>query len=337
MRSSREVAEGLLDFRDEEFFGDIEESFGSLENQLLDLEFEGLAISAPRLVSADQEPSLPVVMATRKSLSRAYEVMQMDNCFFVSADLNTGEVVLAQAFPDLEQPLPGPVGPRPPLPPDIVEGATARLYLLDAYPRLGLPWRPRRMALTVVSYDWVSNTVEVELTGNHEPETGGARWVHPQPAQQPMDGEDEDLYPSYLQDDRNPEIPDDGLDFTIDTQLAKSAGLLVRGAFSLIARQCHVPEELESHAASDGRIYEVGAAVPATLAIVALDWKVPEQFECWALPAYASRAARPGDRISGCFAIDALADTKMRLAPGEYLAFMIMDGVVHGPVEFEMK
>ena len=109
---------------------------------------------------------LPVLWATRASNLRSWQVVGLRNSTIIVSDLISGKVSVHNAFfgpkkldyrdvPKSAQGSPKEV-PAP-------RGATASCEMLDLREVASLPWHPGRFAITLLMYDWLANTVEVEL------------------------------------------------------------------------------------------------------------------------------------------------------------------------------
>lgn len=124
-----------------------------------------VALGAPKTVALAKD-SLPVLVALRQTGQRAWEVDAKQNVKIVAVDMATGATYVGRPrvgrkHKRYQTPPPSMSGN----PPDdlnartIQSGVTRYDLRLDEF----VPWRPSRLALTVVVFDWVSNTVVVEL------------------------------------------------------------------------------------------------------------------------------------------------------------------------------
>ena len=79
----------------------------------------------------------------------------------------------------------------------------------------------------------------------------------------------------------------------------------------------------------------VATVVPVSFILTKKNWKVPWIFE-WGIPVLGDREIAVGDALSAAFAIP-LPQEKLRLmSPGEYAAYMVMEGRLYGPEEFSV-
>ena len=89
------------------------------------------------------------------------------------------------------------------------------------------------------------------------------------------------------------------------------------------------------HQFQNGQAKTVAAIVPVTLAVIAAGWETPRQFD-WAIPVYGEPLAI-GVPARGTFALDALATAQhLPLGPGNYVAYLELDGVVSAPQTFQV-
>ena len=142
------------------------------------------------------------------------------------------------------------------------------------------------------------------------------------------------VFPSYLPNSKTPKLTKPGLSFVIDTRFKDGIQLTVHGAFSTITKAHYIPETITTHIFADGKKHKVGAVVPLTLAIVGLDWDVPIRFD-WAIPVYSNQKIQPGAPLQGYFALDVLAKAGNKLPAGDYVAYVVMEGNIYGPVKFK--
>jgi hypothetical protein len=138
-----------------------------LMSELSKTSFKGIAIRAPRGIQLDDHSELPVILFSRSTGLRDWEVSFERNSTIVAVDLLSGRIFQGHAFAspkkrdfanaDLSM-----EGSRPDK--TEAESISTGAEKLDVKVLLSLPWHPTRYAITVITHDWVSNTVIVELT-----------------------------------------------------------------------------------------------------------------------------------------------------------------------------
>jgi hypothetical protein len=349
MNSQEQIASRFLNLTHEQFFGDDESFLGDIKWRLVDTDLRGLAINSPKVVTTDTTDQLPVVMATCKTGLRGWEVRQKQNCILVSVERETDTVHFGEVFMDIKEKtsrakLPEEKREKPD--PSSLAAAVAGAYRFDARRVGNIPWEPGKIALSVISYDWVSNTVEVELKAKEQKEPSDIIPKEVTPAPNPNAGatekwlfglleRDKQVFPSYVRNSKTPQPPaGQGLSFTIENPGKAGGRLLTCGAFVLKAESRYLPEMRISHKYADGQTRTVSAVVPMTFAIVGLDWPKPVRFD-WAVPVYSDKQVQAGEPIYGYFTIDVLAGSEIKLEDGNYAAYIIMDGITFGPRKFQ--
>lgn len=326
MDSKESIIKTILNFNDETFFNIDEDDLDERESDLIDLDFFGIAINAPKAVLTDSEDKLPLVMAARFSGDRDWDIPLSKNCILVGTNLNDGSVYFSKALVDEkalisrgEEEAPG----RSPKPPGLALAA-AQIMELAPKDRLPIKWETSTWALGLIYYDWPSNSVVVELIGEEDAAMGSAVAVTPDP--DPRGGA---FLPGFLPTNNTHAPPESGLIFSGEFNIVNEMQQLnIYGAFSVLTRDFHLPEEPFSHQFQDGTQKNVAAVVPITLALLRLDWDEPLQFE-WAVPVY-GEPLKKGMPAKGFFSIDVLTH-RPALAPSVYLCYLVMDGNIFGP------
>ena len=324
------VVAGVLTFSEPEFFAPSTALIETREAQLLDLDFEGVAVNAPGVIDTRRVQSLPVILAARFSGERDWDVPLKDNCLLFGTNLADGSVYFAPALTSRKDvtragKLKVPKGEKP-------EGlplAAAQIVPIDALTKLPMRWNTGVWALGVINYDRPSNVVNVELTGEEPLPSSGPRPINP-PFSPGLEGV---TLPSYIAMGKNPRQPESGVAFTLErVTIADTAHVHVYGSYCIKIREYLLPREETVHQLPTGRRERVAAIVPLTVALIALDSDLPLQFDC-AVPAYGASPLRAGDSVRGYFAIDL---TTLPNAPAvgdlDYQAYVLTGGYVYGPI-----
>jgi len=343
MSTSQEVANGILNLLDSEFFAD-SPNLGEREMRLVRSDFEGIAVNAPAVIDITKRQALPVVVGIGKTTRRQWEVYEPKNLSLVAWDPDTAQVYLSDASPPRVKRPPEEITSRMPPEPDeeppYAQTASVKMAV-RAKDRLELPWAPARLRLAAVHFDWLSNVVPVELRGEREPARGKLRKISPEPNPRAAEAERGLLkkpaipLPSYEATPLSPKAPPQGLAFTVASKLAASTSLPVYGSFSTQARQWHIDRSGTVHPGAGGRKLKVVAVVPVTLLVFTLDLPLPKRFD-WGVPVYAEGPVEAGSTIAGQFAIDALRGGTTRLASGQHTAYVVFDSGIYGPQPFSI-
>ncbi len=335
MLSTNDIITNILNLDEDEFFSADQSVLSPREEQLLDQEYLGVAVNAPRKIEIGSRDKLPLIMAVQFSGDRDWDMPLRDNCVLVGTNLRDGTVRFAKAFvsekelrsrSSLEK---EPKGPKP----SGLALDAAQLSELDVKGRLHIKWETGIWALGVIYYDWPSNTVVVELWGDEKPTPSPAMSVSPEP-----DPRGAAFLPCFLPTAKTPKSPESGLTFTGEFKVEdEKQQLNIFGSFAVRIRDFHLPAQKLVHQFHDGRQQNVAAVVPVTLAVLGLDWAVPIQFD-WAVPVYGEPLA-VGMPASGCFAINAFASghNTQTLSPGKYVCYLIMDGRIFGPKTLQVN
>ena len=345
MTNSEQVAASILKLRTDQFFAQ-EVDLSKQEFELLKAGFQGVAVNAPESIDAGKQTKLPLVVGIGKTTRRQWEVHEPKNLSLVAWTPETAKVFLADAAPPRVKRPPVEIVSR--MPPEPSEkppyGRTASIRRIeDVRASLSLPWQPGRIRLAVMHYDWLSNVVEVQLTGEQKPAKGAPVEVRPEPRPDAPEaqgglmgkvfGQAKITLPCYESTPLSPKLPAEGLALAVGAKLVASDHLPVYGTLAVRARDWHVREPGTVHLGMRGKKLQVVAVVPVTLLVFALDLPIPHRFD-WGVPVYGEAPARKGDVLRGNFAIDALAGGQMRLEAGTYQAYAICDTYIQGPQSF---
>lgn len=344
MVSSHEIKNSVLAVPEQRFFenagrelGNTGREFFDMEIALLRADFNGVAINAPTNIALKQQATLPILIAIRKTGLRGWEVPRNANCMLIATDLSQRTVYFSRVFHDTTPPnkIPMPEHKRPPPRPKPTDAnavsVSAGIDRIDARQVLSLPWEPGRYRFTVVVFDWMSNTVDVELTGG---KTTPAANVPPLKLN-PAAGTNHGL-PTFLANATTLPPAEKNLPnatFQVALASAPSSQLKVTGKFSIVADAFHLPVAPYKIKEADGQEKIVAAAIPTTLVLVRKGGSNPSPRN-WVLPVYADQPIKVGDRVEGYFSIDALAEDKSPLAAGDYVAYLVIEGHMVGPVAF---
>jgi hypothetical protein len=170
------------------FYVDDQGRFFTLQMQLNDFlgntptpETELLWINAPQAIDLNRRRDLALLLLRYASGARNWKVSTALNQYAIIQDLDKGtaraQLLAEQGEERSARPPPSGSG-RPPDPNTAQATATAlrRIYLREL---AKLPWQPTRLALTVVAYDALSNTVPVALAQDERAAPAPLATVHP--------------------------------------------------------------------------------------------------------------------------------------------------------------
>jgi len=331
MTTSQDIAERVLSIS-ESRYEDPDEDFTDRELALAETDWTGIAIAAPSAVDLSRQSEIPMLVARKHSGLRGAEVPNGQNSLLIAIDTTRRRIHIANMYPM-------PAGKTPvsnPSPPAMPTGASAIAEVslverMDARALLGLEVVPADYRITALTFDWISNSIAVRVTsdGAVAPSTAFA-------LSDPIAAGTRRGLPTWLATSESPTPTDSGtpaaafrmVPGTAPAPRLKAIGTItVTGDAMLVLKSPYVMDEV------GGVRKSVVAHVPATLAVVMKNGPGPIRRD-FVIPIYADRPVVPGDRLTGHFALDVLADGQAALQPGAYAAYLVLEGHTFGPVAF---
>ena len=259
-----------------------------------------LAIGAPSRVDLDRDTVIPVLIATRQNGYRQWMVDYGQNACVVVTDLNTGTVHTDRPFTmgkreDTPEPSQTPPGPD-------AKAATAvvtSVRRIDLRTALDIQWYPTRMAVTFLDYDWVSNTVTVDLVRQGQPqETAKPRHKS-----------------AFVK--ASPGIIPDSTGYSHPERVKRGDRIPVKA-------QVSIPEGDIAVCASLGP--EGGSLVAVSFFLMKLDQPDPARVDI-ATPLYGEGS----DMSQAAFEFDMIEALGAPPPTGEYLTYLVAGNVIAGP------
>jgi hypothetical protein len=272
-----------------------------------------LAIGAPAKVDIARRSGIPVLIASRLNALRMWEAEFNQNTWIVAADLDSGGVTNGQPFIMGKREmvtLPSMGGPRP----DSQDSATTytSVRAIELREFCAIEWRPSRLAVTVVYFDRVSNSVRLELTGEER-----------EPRHLPA------LSPTQFLTVSRPGAPaglaGQGLAVSVPATVAPGQQVLIRAAVSIPARSAAL-----RHAA-DG-----SSLLMASMLFLRKDARAMGRIDL-ALPAGLAGPAGPEQMVQSSFAFDARGQAGELDLAGSYQTYFVVGDRVGGPYPLEVK
>lgn len=334
MLATEDIVRGILNLNDNEYFNADSSVLGPRESKLLSQDFFGVAVNVPQEIDSDIHEKIPMIMAVRLSGDRDWDVRMATNCFVVGINMTNGHVLIGKAFvnekamkskhPETAIP------PKQPKPPGLAL-RMAQLSELDVAKRLQVPMQTGSWAFGVIYYDWVSNTVPVQLTGDEDLPVPQVRPVFPDPV---LDKSGKS--PCYLALNKTPALPNYGLSFTHEQYNDETHRTLnIYGSFNLKAKTQHLPEKDASHLYEGFGSQHIAATIPATMIVLGIDWENPIKID-WGIPVY-GESVEEGSPVQGYFSIDAYQNSHIQqLIPGTFFYYIVLDGCIYGPRSFQV-
>jgi len=343
MQEDRNLAVEMVRIPDQDYFQTDPARHSKLQHQLIVMNrYEGIVIGAPRIVDLDARNRLPVLWSTRETNLRAWKVIGPRNSTVVIADLATGRVGAHNAFfgpkkEDYRQMPRSGAGREA----DVVAptGATAQFELLDLREVANLPWQPGRLAVTVLSYDRRSNTVEIELTQPGSPPVPasghGLSRTEVLAVVESHRRQSAATFPAFVFGPAagTPELRGQGIAAKLTGQ---RSGMTQRWFLDGAARLMLAPGNIVAQTTSIGSIGSEPkpttpvAVVPISILIAELDTPVPKQIDV-RIPVFSSTLLKTGDEVSVAFRVDIGSAMRSPLQPGTYQIYVVGQQYVAGP------
>jgi hypothetical protein len=309
-----------------------------LQFKLFDIDFFGILAALPRTLDSRSHSFLPMILLSKRTAVRVWDVNFDINTLIVTADLDRGGVRWCRAYPSNKRWETGTygsrIGPKP-------EGKEAQIFIskaevLDIRRLCNLSWGPGRYAVTVISYDWITNTMTTKIDG---PDT-----TEP-PRAVPYENAVElankigpaatsaDALPSYTATARHPELKEVGVAITAPATIsAKDGPVPVFGAVRVPVPFAALVQPPAGEAArQDPKVRIPVAILKGKLLLLERDAPVRADIDL-TIPVYGDRAPQPGQLVDGFFGLDLKAYSGRPLEPDEYLLYFILGEFVRGPV-----
>ncbi len=332
MVSTEDILGSILKFNENEYFRLNDMILSERESELLDIDFMGIAINGPKQIECNRYVFLPIVMGLRYSGERDWTVDLKKNCFIIATDIDSGNVFVSRALTSLKDEYSSFEDEEGdgPLPPGLAEAATVVLKI-DANEKLPLTWNTGKWAFCLLYFDWVSNTIGVDLIGPDPVDPGFAGEIDPEPNQGGITA-----LPAYVKIKQTPELNKRGLSFFIETKKENGKPLLnLFAAYSIKIRASHIPETAIELEFENGQIEEVAAIIPLTLFLLVKNNKLPVQIDL-SVPIYGN-PIQEGEQVLGYCALEILSAAGIHdIFPGEYVCFLLMEGIAYGPQKIEI-
>ncbi len=306
-----------------------EASFYALDDELAadrlwtlaDLDFRGIVLSAPPLVSIDERDRLPVALLRQLDARRRWDAHPEHNVALVAIDLDTGEPFVGPALrPDKPRRRERESSRRGDAPQGhAAAGLLGNFDVVDVRRIAALPWRARRLAITCLYWDQPSNTVVTTLVG------GGSASATEAAAEKETETETETepsrpapvvLRPASSTEDLGLGRP--GTSLRVVSRGA-AAGPSIGGCVRLTAPPTMFVARQPDAACSKPPV------VRATLLVAQHDSPAPCAFELQ-IPLASSPDA--GAEVRASFALEIQA---LELLPGEYMLYLAAGEHVSGP------
>ncbi len=156
----------LLTLKEKSYYNIDENGLSELEYNLLNIDFFGIAISAPEKIDVETREILPLVVGIRYSGDRGWDFPLKENCFIVVTNLSDGSEFKSRLFQDKKRKIPVEDEEEKQEKPTGLAMAAAVVTIVNVRDLLELPWSTGKWSFSVSYYDWESNKVEVTFEGD---------------------------------------------------------------------------------------------------------------------------------------------------------------------------
>ena len=316
---------------DDALFSFDDELAAGLERQVLRMELQGIRIRAPEHLDVRTQTQLPVLLLSKCTGLRDWQVNPRRNAVLVGVDGGTGTVRAGWAFPThkrinterMQRSLEQADEPGP----EDAASVMVSAQLLTGREALDLPWTAGEHSLTLIRYDWRSNTVRVRLVDRIEAQAAGY------PAENARKLVSNEVPARFQRDEHTPSVEGTGAALSAPSRAeARASGFVVRGVMRLlIPAGCIV-----AHDEMDGARLP-GAVLRGAILLIKRDELSPVQVEV-EIPIFTRGKVMPGDEVEGCFTLDLYAlGLREQLLRGDTLLYLVAGDHVSAPSSVEVR
>ena len=343
MQENHEIAVNLLQFSDQDYFAFSGDKRKVILDKLLVMnQYQGALLGSPAQIDIEKQERLPLLWATRTSNLRSWQVVTLRNSSLVVVDLFTGKVTLQNAFfgpkkidyqhepKSAEGSLDDVLAPK---------GATADCEVLDVRAIANIPWHAGRYAISLLMYDWLSNTVTVELQQNGKllsAEQEQALQIPRTEALQLMQDYQRmatATFPAFnfSPSAHTPKLQQQNLALTVSESVSRiKRRWFVEAAARLKLLPGNIVTAIESALASDVTQKIPYAVINLSLLVVQIDTPVPRQIAIQ-VPVFSAVPLKVGDEVDIAFHVDIKSALRSDLPPGQYQIYLVANDQIIGP------
>ncbi len=331
----------LVQLKDQDFFNLDRDANDVVSHQLLMMkDFEGIVLGAPRKVDLGRHAQLPVLWLMRATQLRNWQVVLKRNATVVITDLLHGTTALYYAFGGgkrydfrsirASQSKAPPTGRH-------AESAGATPHMLDIRKITNLPWQPGRYAISIISYDWLTNTVVVELEAeSKKPQTPSrmpadqARTLVAKLHKASSDGKKPPQ--NFEANSLTPTICKPGISLSVpEKPISYGKGFQIQGAGKVALYPGAIVEKGLSTGKEATGIQTPDAVIRCRIVLIELDRTTePRNFEVL-IPIHAKDSLTPGALTAFSFTLDVEAHLKYSLPAADYLVYAVVAEHITGP------
>jgi len=341
MATQKELSTQLLNLKNDDYFTCTDKKINELEKTVIRVfDFNGVVINGPELISQKNNEHFPVLVAFRNTCYRDYVSKRKQNCTIVLSDMSSEAVHCFKAF-DLTK---SPAGSKVDLnDPSLKTSYSAKIYNFDIKKIIDIEWHRGSYGVSVISYDFGSNSIMVKLEEKPLDEKIGLPHIHPEPNPLScilegglLSGKKyKKAFPSYERLNIAKPPTTTGINFLIKPNKSKKGNPVLYGSFTVQAKPLYIPKKTIEIDLAEGNTRKINTVVPMTLLVMQNNRSIPAYQLDMGIPFYSDNPVQSGQLIQGQFAIDILQECQNRLEAGKYMAYIVFNGVLFGPQDFE--
>ena len=308
------------------FEGDIDYNTppGQDENIIIDPQVL-LAITAPSKVDLSKQNTIPVLIGRCETGLRQWEVDAKQNRCFVAIDCNTGSIYTGKPFVTKKRgKIPEPS--RSGKPPDKLnaQSYSSGIRIADIIEIVKPPQHIISLAITFFSYNIVSNTVIVQLTGRETDEKTTRRPLVTS-----------DFLQKTQKTDKSPEPGECGIALSLPPSIKQDDELSIHGTIKIpLPASATTRDENIKKNNNDKDI--AAAIVPASLLLFKLDKSIPTILNM-NIPVYQDSVPSEGDLVEMFFSLDLCKVLPGVELTGTYQVYLLINKIVEGPFQTTIK
>ncbi|EHR71474.1 hypothetical protein BurJ1DRAFT_2645 [Burkholderiales bacterium JOSHI_001] len=349
MQSTEDLMSAVQKLGDVVYAGREQAAVETLDEEALEVGFNGLLLGAPRQVDAVAGQRLNALVLTVQSRARRAALPWADNAIIVASDLDHGWVFAGPLLGlDADKAQERPAAPAPVALPEALQkmraqeqrplvARSAGTVFVDVARRLNLPSTSRRLALWTLCYDQVSNGVTTSIRR--------ADALAPTP--QSLEGTKELMrslrtqmqqsphgLPRFTPDADSPPLTGPGLRISLGQAKIgpQQTPWLLHGAMRLaVTAQTLVQSPAVPVAAGPNNPGPPHAVLRALLLVVAPNRSDPYQ-RTLDIPVWSRVPLKPGDPMDATFTVDLSATLPPQATPTTYQVYVVAGPHLAGPL-----
>ncbi|HEX2958147.1 MAG TPA: hypothetical protein VHO70_15040 [Chitinispirillaceae bacterium] len=151
---------------EDDYFSLSQEMQDEIDYSLLQSErFDALLIKAPVKIDITKRKTFPILKIIQNDGIREWQIEESRNLIVSAYNVQTGHLIAKTARKDIKRMVyPPKTIDKGPIPENMSKTSySTGTELIDIKPSIGIPWIPSQYRVTLICFDWVSNSVDVDL------------------------------------------------------------------------------------------------------------------------------------------------------------------------------